>query len=62
MPPALFGEAHFDVLEALTGDEGARKLVMGGRHVVTSPAELVDIDTPEQLEALTAKMMHEART
>lgn len=61
-PPALFGAAHFDFLEALTGDEGARRLVMGGRHVVTSPAELVDIDTPEQLAALTAKVIHEART
>lgn len=60
-PPALFGAAHFDALEALTGDAGARRLVIGGRHVVTSPAELVDIDTPEQLAALREKVMREAR-
>lgn len=52
MPPALFGAAHFPALEALIGDEGARRLVARGHHVVTSPAELVDIDTPEQLAAL----------
>ena len=32
----------------------ARELVRGGHHVVTSPAELTDIDTPEQLAALVA--------
>jgi molybdenum cofactor cytidylyltransferase len=36
----------------LTGDKGARELVQAGRHVVTSPAELIDIDTPEDLEKL----------
>jgi molybdenum cofactor cytidylyltransferase len=53
-PPALFGAAHFDTLEAQTGDKGARDLIVAGRHIVTSPAELVDIDTPEELEALRA--------
>lgn len=56
MPPALFGAAHFDDLAALTGEFGARRLVARGRHVVTSPAELVDIDTPEQLAALCEKL------
>jgi molybdenum cofactor cytidylyltransferase len=52
LPPALFGEAHFDALMALEGDQGARKLIAGGHHVVATPAELVDIDTQEDLEEL----------
>ncbi|AJP73830.1 nucleotidyltransferase family protein [Sphingomonas hengshuiensis] len=52
MPPALFGSALFDDLLNLEGDEGGRELIKRGRHVVTSPAELVDIDTREDLEAL----------
>lgn len=53
-PPALFGVAHFDALMRLSGDRGARDLIARGRHVVTSPAELIDIDTPEDLAALRA--------
>jgi molybdenum cofactor cytidylyltransferase len=53
-PPALFGAAHFDALKQLSGDRGARDLIARGRHVVTSPAELIDIDTPEDLAALRA--------
>ena len=53
-PPALFGADKFDFLLSLDGDEGARDLVRAGRHVVTSPAELIDIDTPDELEALRA--------
>lgn len=53
-PPALFGEGRFDFLMTLEGDAGARDLVKAGKHVVTSPAELIDIDTPEDLEALRA--------
>jgi molybdenum cofactor cytidylyltransferase len=52
MPPALFGADLFPALEALDGEEGARRLVARGHHVVTSPAELIDIDTAEQLTAL----------
>ena len=51
-PPALFGRARFDALMRMEGDTGARDLVKGGRHVVTAPAELIDIDTPEELEQL----------
>ena len=51
-PPALFGAAKFDELMQLAGDTGARDLVQGGRHVVTAPAELIDIDTPEELAQL----------
>ena len=53
-PPALFGAGRFDYLLSLKGDEGARELVRSGRHVVTAPAELIDVDTPEQLEKLRA--------
>ncbi|GAA0726675.1 nucleotidyltransferase family protein [Sphingomonas japonica] len=53
-PPALFGAAHFPALMALDGDQGARRLIARGHHVVTSPGELVDIDTPEELAALRA--------
>ncbi|WP_242097852.1 nucleotidyltransferase family protein [Sphingomonas sp. CROZ-RG-20F-R02-07] len=51
-PPALFARERFDFLMALEGDEGARRMVRAGRHVVTARAELVDIDTPEDLERL----------
>jgi molybdenum cofactor cytidylyltransferase len=51
-PPALFGKGRFDALLALEGDEGARALIRGGHHVVTNAAELVDIDTREDLDQL----------
>ncbi|VVT05979.1 MobA [Sphingomonas sp. EC-HK361] len=51
-PPAVFGRGRFGFLQSLKGDQGARDLVRAGRHVVTSPAELIDIDTPEDLERL----------
>lgn len=53
-PPAVFGAGQFDFLLTLEGDSGARDLVRAGRHVVTSPAELIDIDTPADLERLRA--------
>ena len=53
-PPALFGRDHFDQLLALKGALGARDLVRGGRHVVASDAELIDVDTPADLERLRA--------
>lgn len=52
LPPALFGKNRFDFLMSLEGDEGARALVQSGKHVVTTPAELFDVDTPEDLEKL----------
>ena len=51
-PPALFGRDRFEFLLGLTGDSGARDMVASGRHVVTAPAELIDVDTPEELERL----------
>lgn len=52
MPPALFGSDQFPALLDLQGDEGGRELVKRGHHVVASPAELVDIDTRENLDRL----------
>ncbi len=60
-PPALFGRDQFDFLLSLTGDGGGRELVRSGRHVVTAPAELIDVDTPEQLERLRA-LVHAPET
>lgn len=51
-PPAVFGHARFAELLAITGDRGARELIRGGRLVNASTAELVDIDTREELAAL----------
>jgi molybdenum cofactor cytidylyltransferase len=52
MPPALFGRDLFAELLDLDGDEGARQLIKRGHHVVTTPAELVDVDTREGLREL----------
>lgn len=51
-PPALFGAGQFACLLSLDGDAGARDVVRGGRHVITTPAELIDVDTVEELEEL----------
>ena len=51
-PPALFGRNWFPALMDLQGDQGGRELIKRGHHVVTSPAELVDIDTQEDLHQL----------
>ena len=53
-PPALFGADRFEFLLSLKGDHGARERVAAGHHVVASPAELIDVDTPEELETLRA--------
>jgi len=53
-PPALFGAGQFEALLALEGDEGARAMVRSGRHVIAPESELLDIDTPEDLERLRA--------
>lgn len=51
-PPALFGKGVFDQLLGIEGDKGARDLIKRGHHVVTSPNELVDVDTQEDLAEL----------
>lgn len=53
-PPALFGRDRFDDILAITGDQGARDLIQSGRHVVTNAAELIDVDSAEDLERLRA--------
>ncbi|MGR6328474.1 nucleotidyltransferase family protein [Sphingomonas sp. XXL09] len=62
-PPCVFGRDRFDALCDLEGDAGARALILAGKHVVTVPAELIDVDTPEELEELR-RLVHapEART
>jgi molybdenum cofactor cytidylyltransferase len=54
MPPALFGATWFEALLALEGDRGARHLLQQAQAVVTNAAELVDIDTLGDLQALRA--------
>lgn len=54
-PPVLFGRGRFDALEALEGDNGARDMILAGRHVVASHDELIDVDTEEELAELRAK-------
>lgn len=49
MPPALLGRRHFADLAALAGDTGARALLAGAGLVGAPPAELIDIDHPDQV-------------
>ena len=51
-PPAVFGRERFDLLLDVSGDQGARDLIRAGRHVVTNANELIDVDTPEELQQL----------
>ena len=62
-PPAIFACDQFDLLLSLDGDIGAREMIRRGKHVVTTAAEMIDVDTPEELERLRA-LVHapEART
>lgn len=53
-PPALFGRNHFDWLMTLTGDKGARDMIAKAHHMIAVANELMDIDTPEDLEKLRA--------
>jgi molybdenum cofactor cytidylyltransferase len=53
-PPAVFGIDQCEALLALQGDYGAREMVRAGKHVVAPVNELIDIDTPEDLERLRA--------
>jgi len=54
-PPILFGAARFDALMEMRGDRDARDMVLAGRHVVTMPDELIDVDTEEELNELREK-------
>lgn len=53
-PPALFGAGRFTELAEAVGDEGGRAMIRAGIHIITSPEELIDIDTPDDLARLRA--------
>jgi molybdenum cofactor cytidylyltransferase len=56
--PALFAREHFATLAALTGEEGARRLLNGNAERVAAvalPELAVDLDTPEDYAASVAK-------
>ncbi|HVI99939.1 MAG TPA: NTP transferase domain-containing protein [Sphingomonas sp.] len=53
-PPALFGKNHFDWLMSLTGDRGAREMILKAHHVIAAANELFDVDTREDLDRLRA--------
>jgi molybdenum cofactor cytidylyltransferase len=62
--PAIFPRAIFSELAELRGDEGARKLLMRNpdRLVrVSMPNAAYDLDTPDDLVALTNKVTNEAQ-
>lgn len=52
-PPAVFPRRCFAALAALDGDRGARRLLDGAARVAAAPSELVDVDTPSALHALS---------
>lgn len=51
-PPAVFGSDQFETLLSLSGDHGARDLIRSGQRIEAPAAELVDIDTQEDLASL----------
>ncbi len=60
-PPVLFPRNAFEPLCALSGDQGARRLLRDDRFrlrtVDFEPAS-VDVDTPADLDALREKLLH----
>jgi molybdenum cofactor cytidylyltransferase len=52
--PACFPRTWFEALKALTGDQGAGKLLRGAdaRVLMIPESELVDVDTPQDLTQL----------
>ncbi|HEY8537668.1 MAG TPA: nucleotidyltransferase family protein, partial [Steroidobacteraceae bacterium] len=61
--PAIFPRAYFPELAELRGDEGARKVLRRNvDHVVRVPMPnaAFDLDTPEDLRALTTNFTNEA--
>jgi molybdenum cofactor cytidylyltransferase len=49
MPPAIFGREYFTALQEAKGDRGARDLLVDATRVAADPAELADIDRPEDI-------------
>jgi molybdenum cofactor cytidylyltransferase len=63
--PAIFPRAYFSELAQLRGDEGARKVLQRNPDRVVRvpmPNAAIDLDTPEDLQTLTAKFANEAST
>jgi len=50
MPPAIFDASLFDELKNITGDKGARALIQSGVRVACPPGQLIDIDSPRDLQ------------
>lgn len=53
MPPALFPRAHFPKLAELSGGEGAKLLLAGAMLIAADAWSMADVDTVEDLAALT---------
>ncbi|MEN8185317.1 MAG: nucleotidyltransferase family protein [Myxococcota bacterium] len=54
-PPALFARRHFEALGALSGDRGAKGLLLAQPQdcvLVDAPQAAFDVDSPEDLESL----------
>ena len=59
LPPALFSSQHFDRLEQLSGDKGAKKLfnsIPARATVSLAPEEAIDIDTQDELAYLNTEL------
>jgi molybdenum cofactor cytidylyltransferase len=53
MPPALFPRSHFPRLAALSVGEGAKPLIAGATLIDAEAWLMADVDTPEDLAAIT---------
>ncbi len=53
LPPAVFAGGLAGELAGMTGDQGARPLLRGAVPVPVSDTELVDVDTPADLERVS---------
>jgi molybdenum cofactor cytidylyltransferase len=58
MPPALFDRDYFVELLNLTGDQGARHLLIGAQRIEAAPGELLDVDTPSDATGAGAVADH----
>jgi molybdenum cofactor cytidylyltransferase len=55
MPPALFGQQHFEALAGLSGDQGARALLERAETISLPSGADIDIDTQDDLARLKEK-------
>ncbi|MDF2431649.1 MAG: molybdenum cofactor cytidylyltransferase [Mucilaginibacter sp.] len=63
-PPALFDAVYFPELLSLKGQEGAKKLLLkyaDKAHVIPFPQGIIDIDTLEDFEKLSASHLNPPR-